>query len=308
MIARDPCKAQLSARQPVEQPAYQGCWPQGLGSRQVIDCRTGGGSKAGNQRNRFGARPNAGLLPAAAHQWHGRGHAGGHIQRTHAHRAIAFVSREAEIVDVERSHINGNFACCLGSIAVNVGANAVSEGRNLCDWLNDARLVIHEHYRDQQDIFIEQCGQSFKIETPMRIHRRNCDFKSLCGKGGRRFQHRLMFDRRHDNAPPRGHGSRRRCNAEHREIIRFGRPGGKYDLRRSGADQCADVRACIGNDSRGSFARSVGRSCIAGPFPNRQHCRTRFIRQWKRGESIEINGRQLHISRARAQRRGSCYG
>ncbi len=308
VIARDPRKTQLSARQSFEQPADPRRRPGDFASGEVGDSRTGGCSEARDQWNRLGARPDARLLPAAANQRRGGRHTGGYVQRTHAHRAVAFVGREAEVVDVERRDIDDNFACRLRGVGMNIGPHAMGEGSYLFDRLDHPCLVIDEHHRDQQHRLIEQPGHRFEIEATKSVDRRNRDLKSLCSKGGCWLQHRLMFDRRDENPPPRGLRSGRRGDAEQREIVRFGRPGGKDDFRRGGTNQTGNVGPCIGDDSGGTFAGSVRRACVAWLFPDRQHRGARLVRQWQRGESIKINGRRMHISRARARRRGSCYG
>lgn len=94
--------------------------------------------------------------------------------------AIDFMARNAHQVDVGLVDVHWDFAHSLSRIRMEVDATVLAEERaNFLYGLNDARFVIHGHYRDYGRVRTNCCFKILETNDAVLLHWQICDIKSL---------------------------------------------------------------------------------------------------------------------------------
>src|SRR3546814_822335 len=95
------------------------------------------------------------------------------------------------------------------------------------DWLDNAHLVVHEHYGHKQGLIVYQLGKPVEIDPSFTIDRSNHQFSSLASHLSCRRKDGLVLNGAYDNFFPIRVRSRQ---PPYREIVRLRGAGSEYDL------------------------------------------------------------------------------
>ena len=117
--------------------------------------------------------------------------------------AVELVAAEAEQIDPQGLHVEGDVAHRLGGVAMEQNPMAPAQRRNLRQRLEHADLVVGGHHRNQQGVGADRCRQLPQIHQTIRLDRQHGEREAMARQPGHRIEHRPVFGRQGDQAPAR---------------------------------------------------------------------------------------------------------
>jgi hypothetical protein len=196
-------------------------------------------------------------------------------RRGAAHDEGADTLRPTELVPGDRDEVGGRGVDTeveplrrLHRVGVQGGGGRVlpDERRHVGERLDDARLVVDQHHRDDRRPFVEHGRQRVEVDASVRVRTDGRDAEPVATQRGRRAEHRLVLDagRHHAVEPtPRTRGLGRPLD---RQVVGLAPAAGEDDLARFGTERA-------GNDLARGFecglrdpCGTVGTGRIAGRF------------------------------------------
>jgi hypothetical protein len=203
--------------------------------------------------------------------------AGAHQQGPHPLGPAALVAAEAEQVDAQLLHGQGQVAGGLGGVHVQQGALAVAEGRQRGQGLEHADLVVGGHHAHQQHVVAEGMLQRCGTEAAIAVHRQQGEGEAMAFEIVQGIQHRPVFAHQ-AHQPPAAAGSTqgRFGHALEGQVVGLGGAAGEHHPLGAGPQGGRHLGAGPLHCSRGFQPRPVAAAgrvggVLAPPGRHRRH-------------------------------------
>ena len=268
-----------------------------------------GDSKSDHLMSGQRAGPQAPLLPAAkGHRAQTGAALRAHIERANSLGAIELVRREAQEIDRQSAHVEGELPRRLRRIGMEQNAAFGAERAEGCDVCDDAGLIVDLHEADEHGVGADRSCERLGRDPSGTIRRQIRHGIAFFFQVAAGIEHRTMLDAGRDDVPAAvGVGAR---DAQDREVVRLRGAGGEDDLGGLGADQRCDFIARALDARLRAPAKLVS---ARGGIGEIAVCAQAFAHRLsderihrRRRRIVQINGRRPHEPRVPAGRRRFC--
>ena len=211
-----------------------------------LQCQFGGQTESDDQVHgqRTGAKPK--LLTAAMYersQWREHSLFAPRNQGTNSLWTMNLVTADANQLDAWMAECIDGSREPLGGIDMHEDIGPRQPLGYLRHRLQDARLIVGMHQRDQQRVVTDRVQNRIGRHMSLRIGRHESDFESLSAEYGERLEYRFVFDARTDDMSLADLKTMR-SQSEDRQIVTFRRTAGEDDFVPTGLDNPSDLFAC----------------------------------------------------------------